>query len=54
MVDTKRFTLVEPWGYEDKGAAYAQIQILYPTLKGVTTYFSEGRWYIVLSKALSV
>lgn len=52
MVDTKNYIIVESEGYEDKSAAYDSIRICYAHLKGVTTYYDNGLWYIVQSKAM--
>ena len=52
MIDTKHYSLVELRGYESKTEAYEHIRLWYSTLKGVTTYYDDGLWYIVQSNAL--
>lgn len=52
MLDTKNFILLETEGYADKTEAYNHIRIWYSHMKGVTTYYDDGLWYIVQSKAL--
>jgi len=52
MIDTKNYILVEGEGYANKSEAYDTIRLCYSTLKGVTTYYDNGLWYIVQSKAL--
>ena len=52
MIDTRHFILMENIGYENKSEAYDQIRLWYSHISGVTTYFDNGLWYIVRSKAL--
>lgn len=52
MIDNKNYILVEGNGYANKSEAYDTIRLCYSTLKGVTTYYDNGLWYIVQSKAL--
>lgn len=52
MVDTKNYSLLENEGYTDKSMAYEQIRSCYSNMNGVTTYYDNGLWYIVQSKAL--
>ena len=52
MIDTRHFILLENNGYANKSDAYAIIRVGYSYLKGVTTYYDNGLWYIVQSKAL--
>lgn len=52
MIDTKNYILVEGNGYNNKSEAYDTIRLCYSTLKGVTTYYDNGLWYIVQMKAL--
>lgn len=52
MIDTKNYILLESEGYADKSEAYAHIRLFYSEMKGVTTYYDNGMWYIVQSKAL--
>ncbi|MCI8518945.1 MAG: hypothetical protein HFJ51_02275 [Clostridia bacterium] len=51
-IDTDRYQLLDGTGYLDKTEAYDTIRIMYSHLQGVTTYFSDGLWYIVQNKAL--
>ncbi|MBP3254905.1 MAG: hypothetical protein J6M60_00215 [Clostridia bacterium] len=53
MLDLKNYVLLENKGYEEKADAYEHIRLWYSHLKGVTTYFSNGRWFIVQSLALA-
>ena len=50
MIDTKHYTLIDCRGYENKSDAYDTIRKFYSDLKGVTTYYDKGLWYIVQSK----
>ena len=52
MIDTKNYVLVEGNGYDNKSEEYDTIRLFYSTLKGVTTYYDNGLWYIVQMKAL--
>lgn len=52
MIDTKNYTILEYQGYADKSDAYAHIRLWYSDASGVTTYYDNGLWYIVQSKAL--
>lgn len=54
MIDTKRYTLLVMEGYTNKAEAYNVINVYYADMPGVTTFFDNGLWYIVQSKALSV
>ena len=51
MINTRNYILMEATGYESKTEAYDHIKLWYSHLNGVTTYFDEGLWYIVQSKA---
>ena len=54
IIDTKNYILIDPEGYDTKEEAYEWIRALYSHLLGVTTYYgSDGKWYIVQSKALA-
>ena len=46
------YSLLEAEGYTDKAEAYNHIRIWYSNMRGVTTYYDNGLWYIVQSKAL--
>ena len=50
MIDTKNFEILEPEGFENKKDAYDIYELKYSDVKGVTTYFDNGLWYIVKSK----
>ena len=52
MIDTKNYILLEARGYASKREAHDHIRIWYGHMKGVTTYYDNGKWYIVQSKAL--
>lgn len=52
MIDTKNYDLLETQGFTKKSEAYDHIRIWYGHMKGVTTYYDDGKWYIVQSKAL--
>lgn len=52
MIDTRNYIVLESEGYQSKTEAYTHIKLWYSHLNGVTTYFDEGLWYIVQSKAL--
>ena len=54
MIDTERYTILEPVGYPTKQEAYEKIHNYYKDVVGVTAYYDgEGCWYIVQSKLLS-
>lgn len=55
MIDEKNFELLDFASYETKSDAYDMIRVFYSDVKGVTTYYDRenGRWYIVVSKAIS-
>lgn len=52
MIDTKNYILLENEGYINKADAYNHIRLWYTHMNGVTTYYDNGKWYIVQSKAL--
>lgn len=52
MINTRNYIVLENRGYQSKTEAYEQIKIWYSHMNGVTTYFDNGLWYIVQSKAL--
>lgn len=52
MINRQQFTVLESEGFCNKSDAYEHIQIWYSHLKGVTTYFDNGLWYIVQSNVL--
>ena len=52
MIDTKNFILVDDFGFVHKPDAYDTLRAFYRDLPGITTYYDNGRWYIVQSKAL--
>lgn len=52
MIDTRNYILMEATGYESKTEAYNHIKLWYSHMNGITTYFDDGLWYIVQSKAL--
>ena len=52
MIDTKNYELLEMFGYESKSAAYDVIRLCYSHLNGVTTYYDNGKYYIVQSKVI--
>lgn len=52
MIDTKNYILLENEGYANKSDAYNHIRLWYTHMSGVTTYYDNGMWYIVQSKAL--
>lgn len=54
MIDTKRYTILEPAGYPTREEAYEKIHNYYKDLVGVTAYYDgNSYWYIVQSKLLS-
>ena len=53
MINTKYYTKLENTGYKTKSDAYDVIRICYSHLKGVTTYYDEGKYYIVQSKVIA-
>lgn len=54
MIDTERYTILEPVGYPTRQEAYEKIHDYYKESVGVTAYYDgEGCWYIVQSKLLS-
>ena len=52
MIDEKHYELLDSQGYANKSDAYDIIRVCYSHLSGVTTYYDNGLWYIVQSKAL--
>lgn len=52
MIDTRHYILLDIKGYDSQSEAYEQVKIWYSHMNGVTTYFDNGLWYIVQSKAL--
>ena len=52
MIDTRNYSILESVGYADKTEAYEHIRLFYSGVNGVTTYYDNGMWYIVQSKAL--
>ena len=52
MIDTKNYILIEQEGYENKTEAYNTIRVLYSQMSGITTYYDNGKYYIVQSKVL--
>lgn len=51
-INTDLYDLLSIFGYENKSDAYDTIRTSYSDMSGVTTYFADGMWYIVQSKAL--
>lgn len=54
MINTKNYILLENKGYEEKNEAYSIIRLCYSHMRGVTTYYDDGLYYIVQSKALAL
>lgn len=52
MINTNNFIILESEGYTNKAEAYDNIRVCYSNMKGVTTYYDKGLWYIVQNKAL--
>ena len=52
MIYTENYIILESLGYESKSDAYLHILLLYNDMKGVTTYYDKGMWYIVQDKSL--
>ena len=53
MINTKYYKILDSTGYKNKTDAYDVIRICYGHLKGVTTYYDEGKYYIVQSKVIA-
>ena len=52
MIDTRNFEILESEGYSDKSEAYLVIEMRYYGMRGVTTYYDDGLYYIVQSKSM--
>lgn len=52
MIDSRYYELIEGIGYPTKEEAYEVICTLYSNIIGVTTYYDEGKWYIVKKKKI--
>ena len=54
MINTTNYVLLERNGYTNKIEADENIRLWYGHLIGVTTYYENGKWYIVQSKSLAI
>ncbi len=55
MIDTKKFYIVDPEGYEDRSIAECKIQLCYRAIPGVKVQYDaeDGQHYIVQKRKKS-